>query len=98
MSFFNDVAKVFSLGTELLKSGLGFFSEIGNLFTSLFGNNSANAPNANQFATSLAQEESNGQTGQGTRGQFGGISQEEMRRLEDLLSLLRTEQGATPTT
>ncbi|MCA3174060.1 MAG: hypothetical protein ING36_00755 [Burkholderiales bacterium] len=98
MSFFNDVAKFFSLGTGLLKSGLEFFSEIGNLFTSLFGNNSANAPNANQFATSLAQGESNGQTEQGTSGQFGGISQEDNRRLNELFSVLHREQGATPTT
>ena len=91
MSFFNEVAKVFSLGTEFLKSGLGFFSEIGNLFTSLFGNNSANAPNASQTATTVTQQDDNLTV-------TGTTDPGETARLNQLFSVMRTEQGATPTT
>lgn len=99
MSFLKDVSNVFAGVANVIGLGTNIFNSLpilGNAissFLSWLGND--NTPTASQTATTVTQPETNGTNGLSVSRT---TEQEETARLNQLFSVMRTEQGATPTT
>lgn len=96
MSFLENIAKAVTGFTGAVTGFTGLFDAASSLFNVLggfFGNNSANPLDAGRVGSLLTQS-----TTPNNREDLRTPEQEETARLNQLFSVMRTEQGATPTT